>query len=1178
MKELTPHQQKALNYKKHITLTANAGSGKTFVFARRYVEIVVNENINLNNLIAITFTDKAAGELYKKIADEIDERIEYAEDKNTKRKLEKARRQLVSANISTIHSFCINLLREFPAEIGIDANFTPIDELDSSELIEQSIEESINHELNGGANSEVVKYLVRILGSKSSLSNQLTSAVKRKRVIEKLSQQLYSKDENDIADYYQKKFEFYFEKLFSEKLKSLFQSLRIINNAVLEIDPSNKNAETADVILTEAESLKNSQIEQLECLPKFTNNVLTTAGTVRKPGYSKKLGDEYQSLIENINSNYKELSAIRFEKDFNSVNKGLAEFGKNFIILFREIEEDYLKRKKANGYLDFEDILLYTEELVENKNVLNYLTDKFKFIMIDEYQDTNELQYNIFMPILENLKKGNLFVVGDEKQSIYMFRDAELEVFNRTKNEIRKIDPEESILNLPHSFRLSPNIAFVVNYIFKNLFAQPELEFNEVEHNDLICSNSTKSEGEVELIFCDPELTDQSESEMVAGRILEDKLTQDSFRFGDIAILCRKRNAFIALENSLSKHNIPYLIIGGKGFYQRQSINDVYNYLSFLVNQKNDAAFVGLLRSPFYNIPDSHIYEMSLKNGNSFWEKFNSYARQNNKYQKEYELLKKHVGIAHRIEINQLLRQILRETGYWSVIANRKDAHQEIANLEKLVEITNKYSNNSYRTIYDFTSFLKSSIDTYVDESQASVVSDDNAVKIMTIHQAKGLEFNTVILYGSNDTVRDDNIKSKSMVIDKNFGILTKVPKKNAYFEDYLTAPINTIYNYITSKKNIAEFKRLLYVAMTRAINKLIISATLKDGKVKNNSFLDFISQGLQNELLGSAVIINGKLGFMNFENGFKQREEQIEYRINIIREPGEQNIHSAESGIEKPRFDFLIKDITDAEKNEIVSATKIAIFSQCPVKYYLTYELGYGKLFTRFKNLETDYDFNYKENDETNEYADVKGRIIHKLLEDSVSVQKVDEAIEVELEKELLGNVDRKKSAELKKVISEDVTNYLNSNIYKKISSHINFYNEYEIYSKKENYYLYGIVDKLVINDGELFIIDYKTDNISPNDINRKAENYIPQLKFYCYTLSQRFRRNKYIVRLIFIKQPDVEFVQEFTFEQIEQFGKSIDRIITKIRNKEFEFNYSHCPICHFSDSNNKCILNKTS
>ncbi|HEY6905833.1 MAG TPA: UvrD-helicase domain-containing protein, partial [Ignavibacteriaceae bacterium] len=199
---LTTHQQKALNFEKHISLTANAGSGKTFVLARRYLEIALAENGSLREIAAITFTDKAASELYRRIAEYAEERLGNSTDEDEKKLLNIIRRQLVSANISTIHSFCLDILRQFPVEAGLDANFQPIDEIVSDELIELSVDETIKDALSGGPNASETKYLIRLFGSKFIFSSRLGKLIKdRKRVFE-LQDKIYSRDRDVISRYF----------------------------------------------------------------------------------------------------------------------------------------------------------------------------------------------------------------------------------------------------------------------------------------------------------------------------------------------------------------------------------------------------------------------------------------------------------------------------------------------------------------------------------------------------------------------------------------------------------------------------------------------------------------------------------------------------------------------------------------------------------------------------------------------------------------------------------------------------------------------------------------------------------------------------------------------------------------------------------------------------------------
>ena len=199
MNELTQHQKAALNYSEHISLTANAGSGKTLVLAKRFVEIAVNEDVLLRNLVAITFTEKAAAELYKRISEEIESGIIRSFDAGLRKKLERLRRQLVSANISTIHSFCIDILKEFPAEAQIDANFTPIDKTLLDELIQISVEEVIRNSLKDPGGIKQLKYLIRIFASKNLFARELQSLIEKRKNILSVAEKIYDKSEEEIA-------------------------------------------------------------------------------------------------------------------------------------------------------------------------------------------------------------------------------------------------------------------------------------------------------------------------------------------------------------------------------------------------------------------------------------------------------------------------------------------------------------------------------------------------------------------------------------------------------------------------------------------------------------------------------------------------------------------------------------------------------------------------------------------------------------------------------------------------------------------------------------------------------------------------------------------------------------------------------------------------------------------
>ncbi|MEN8193306.1 MAG: UvrD-helicase domain-containing protein, partial [Bacteroidota bacterium] len=384
MPNLTPYQLEALNHKKHISLTANAGSGKTFVLARRFLSILIQENIQLNNIVAITFTDKAAAELYKKIADELDNRIKESGDSEIVRKLERIRRQLVSAKISTIHSFCTDLLKEFSPEAGVDANFTPIDKNTTDELITTTIEEFISETIKN--KSELfpdLKQIIHLFGSRNILSQHLKTLIGKRSIVIKLNENLYSKSEVEIEKYFSESFEKYFKEIFDNGISSVIKQIEKVNNLVLQNAKNIDFAEKVDEILNKP--IKENIFEKIITLNKIFTIIITGKGTVRSQSYlSKKLREEVESTIEEIENFANEIRVFDFTDNYKETEHQLAKFGLSIINLWEEILLRYEQKKDHLGYLDFEDLLLVTQKLLERKDVIKYLAEQYQYFMIDE--------------------------------------------------------------------------------------------------------------------------------------------------------------------------------------------------------------------------------------------------------------------------------------------------------------------------------------------------------------------------------------------------------------------------------------------------------------------------------------------------------------------------------------------------------------------------------------------------------------------------------------------------------------------------------------------------------------------------------------------------------------------------------------------------------------------------
>lgn len=1173
MHELTPQQRAALVFDKHISVTANAGSGKTLVLSKRFVEIYLNTDADLNSIVAITFTDKAAGELNRKIANEVDERLQIEVDSEKRKKLESLRRQLVSANISTIHSFCINILKEFAPEAQIDANFSPIDKATSDELIELSVEETINALIQNQSYVDDLKYLIRFFASKKTLISQLQNAIEKRRAISKLENNIYCRNEEEIAKIFKETFEKTFTQIFSFKINNGMESIRRINEFVLN---QKSNKETGIEILEVLSNYEkqNSIQGQLEVLSKIYYLMLTkTEGTVRNRSYLSSKRDELVNEIAEVESLFADINAFLAIEINGESEKELAKFGKLFIKVNDYALNLYTEKKKKNGYLDFEDLLLLTERILDIDDVKKSLQQKFSYIMIDEYQDTNELQYEIFMPILDHLRSGNLFVVGDEKQSIYLFRNAELELFERTKNEILSMNQKGKLLSLPHSFRMAPHLVLFTNHLFSSLFNNPNTYFNEVKHSELVCSKEEDQEGSAEIILADSS-TDNSESDLVSKRIIRliSGEKNDPVTFKNIAILCRKRDSFSELEESFVRYGIPFTIIGGKGFYQRQTIYDVYNYLSFLLNTENDSALIGVLRSPFFNISDQQLYQISLASENSFFQKIKNINDTEIKY--AFEKLNENLNLAFSMELSSLVSKLLLESGYWAVIAAKQNSSQELANIEKLLTLARGYSKKSFKNLYDFTVFLREAIEGYEEEGQAQVARDENTVKILTIHQAKGLEYKAVFLYGCNNTTRDDSVRAKSLSVDKNYGLLAKVPILQKYFNKYSTPPIVALYNYSNERKNRAEMKRLLYVGVTRAINYLFITATHKNFSVKSNSFLELISEGFRTDFRSTEIALSSNVEFMKFMGDkYEFYKRPVSLAIPIVAQIEDINLKQPEeAGREKQRIN-LTQRITDVPKSEIISATKISMFNQCPVKYQLTYELGYSRIFKLIKKNVSEYEFNSNEDDELKSFGQIRGKLIHAALKEEYREDVLRNYIKWRMEAEDIGG-DEKLKKDLADSIVEEVEKFYESETYHEISTQKNFKRELEIYCEEGEHYLYGIIDRLIIENDKLVIVDYKTDNVSDAQLISRAGDYIPQLKFYAYILQKLFPECKtFELRLIFLKHLNNNISIVIDRSDLKIFGDELRNSIEKIFSSNFKPNLIHCSKCHFALQGNRCV-----
>lgn len=1154
MKPVTPHQSAALDYKRHIFLTANAGSGKTFVMAARFIEIALNENVSPENIAAITFTEKAAGELYSRISDQLESRIASEKDELRLSRLKKIRDELVFAAISTIHSFCLDILKAFPVEAGLDAAFIPVDQNTSDMLIAESAAEAVNISLRDEKLSEQVKDLIRLTGSKKNLTAVIIALLQKRMSMPAPESLPYNKDEEKAADELFSRFLKTAGELLLPVLHELTDNIAKINQAVLSYDTKNAAAEEvrSDLKII-AEARKETEAPRLEEIITRLNfiydRIFTKSGSIRKTGYLKATREERAEEIKKLEESFDLVRSLSIPEDHHLMELELAGAGKKLMMLSIFALERYSEKKSSFNQVDFEDLLIKTRELIKNPEILNILSSRFRYVMIDEYQDTNEIQYEIFLSILNYLRKGNLFVVGDEKQSIYMFRDADLEVFERTKDDIAFRSGEKSILNLPESFRMTPQLCLFINTVAKGLFIDPDPFFNEVGHNPLVCAGNEDSEGGVEFLIAEDSEDENEEAELTAKRILQLN-SAGTLSFGEIAVLCRKRKSFDGLEAAFLKYGVPFAVTGGRGFFRQQVVYDILNYLTFVLDPQDDAALAGILRSPFFFLSDSELFEVSLEKGRSLYEKMQNYSRTLPSVKRITEILEDNIASAGRTDVTRFLRKITGETAYLSALAAKSSGVQEIADVEKLISLSKGYFYEGSRTVYDFRNYLARAVESDADEAEAEITADENSVKIMTIHQAKGLEFKAVFIYGADEYSTGDEVRQSSVRIDKNLGIMALILLNDDYEKGFLQAPAVRLHNYITRRKRIAEIKRLLYVAATRAKNYLFFTAAKGRSRFSRESFIGLILKALNTEELNNELCIESDLEFLKFQNSsYYNSSEKLTLKIPVVREiemfPEADPDMEAEKTAE---LRDLSAAIESSIKGEIYTSSQLAIFMTDLLLYRKIFIQGIARLEYNLGKAEYNIDAGYGEIKEYKYLTSPETRILHSLLHRRIADEKYIEKV-IRGESVPAGG-SHIHTDEIKLRVMDSLERMKKSSVYKMLTERGDVEYNAEVIIPESDFFLTSVIDSLYTENETCTVTCFRNDHPHENTDKDNRFLYYNQAMIYAFVLKKLHPGFKHVrVRFLFTSNPDIPYELTFSATEIYSFKDAVYSAVSRIR-----------------------------
>ncbi|MFA6363494.1 UvrD-helicase domain-containing protein [Methanoregula sp.] len=842
----TERQNTAITrHDRSMVVTAGAGTGKTFVLVQKYLDLLRTKKVSVPEILALTFTDKAAAEMKERIRKELSRQSGPA--------WEKATEDFLVAPVQTFHSFCAQVLREFPLEAGLDPGFSVLDERTMARIHADIFDELVQRVQPEPANSGVIRLLS--VFDQYTLREMLGAMYERRDQYARFFE-AFGTDEAAVLSFWQEEvhrfrdaelFALAADRDFSDLVKELLGFADTYSGA------DDKAAEYATLIQPALAVLAGPFSPD-----RFSGAAAGILETPGPRGGSRKVwqGDD----LARFKAARKRLAGILEQKAplFRLTVDPADPLLSGSVSLLHDLSNVFPRylalveaQKSKEGGIDFSDLVLSARNLFVHRPdlVAMHFAGRYRYILVDEFQDTDPAQFDIVLALVGKPGENNdsLFIVGDPKQSIYLFRDADVTRF-KAAQQIIESACNGSTVDLDTSFRSTGAVIGLSNSIFTTLFSSVKKPW-EFGYQPIVPSPARAGhEGTVELMLPTKgdtsTATKQNEADMVARRIqsvvvsapadVYEEQPDHTFirrkaRYGDIAILIEQRTNLPQYLAFLSRYGIPYYVHGGTGFYNRQEIYDLYNLLSFFLNNHNDVSLAGVLRSPCFGLSDAELFFVSQEKNATFFGKLKGFAEKTGTLSavRAVRLLTSWQEYAGRAGLVFFIRKILWESGVYTVYGAMPDGEQVLANIEKLVAIIRAREEKGLYSLADLTSELRLAMDEEEREGEAHLDAlAQNAVNIMTVHAAKGLEFPIVFVPDMGVSFRD---RPETIMIGDDprlVGIKAPDPGNNFVPAE---GPVLTALREVRREKERAEKKRLLYVALTRARDHLFMSGTMPD-------------------------------------------------------------------------------------------------------------------------------------------------------------------------------------------------------------------------------------------------------------------------------------------------------------------------------------------------------------
>ena len=923
----------------NLLVAAAAGAGKTAVLVERIIKKITDEKdpVDIDKLLVVTFTNAAAAEMRERIADAISK---YLENNPGSARIQRQMALLGKASITTIHSFCTEVIRSNFHHLNIDPDFRIADETEShlmklealNDIFEEQYEKQDNKDFyelleSYGSNRDDQQLMDIVL----NLYTFIQSSPWPQKWLEEMTEALKIPEGTDFASTV-------WGRILLDSVKIELVGMRDMLIRAVEIIKTGLGIEKYLPVYQEDLSninnlimlLKNSKKSNSETIwddlyfgiDTFTFSTLPRAGKgadKSKQEIVKAIRDDVKKRVKKLRDQTVNANSAELLGDMNT----LYPIMKCLASLVLDLSLKYTEKKNRKSVLDFNDLEHYCLEILSKKDqdgnlkpsdtALKY-RERFDEIMVDEYQDSNMVQEIIINMISKvDSPKPNVFMVGDVKQSIYRFRQARPELFMQKYNtySTEKDSPFRKIL-LYKNFRSRKNIVDSVNFIFSQIMSvnvgeldytesealNPGAEFPENKQESLITGESTElhiidtgdSDDESENIIeegnsettvqQEEEMLDnmQCEARMVAKRIQmlmepdeegnffaifdKGKKKYRKLEYRDIVILLRTtKNWSDVFVEELTLAGVPVFADTGSGFFKTIEVQVVLSLLQIIDNPYQDIPLLAVLRSPVFSFTTNDLADirLAMRKGLLFdgLIKLSETATGDVcvKAKKFLESLTKWREASLYLPTDQLIWRLYSDTGYYSMVGAMPGGEQRQANLRILFERAKQFEETSYKGLFNFINFIDKLKSSKGDMGSAKILGEnDNVVRIMSIHKSKGLEFPVVFLSGCGKKFNLQDM-NKNILLHQDIGFGPDVVdyKKRLSWPSAAKEAIKEKIKIET----LSEEMRILYVALTRAREKLIITGSTSNRDKSLNKWVS--TANTEEEKLSNYEMLNGR-------------------------------------------------------------------------------------------------------------------------------------------------------------------------------------------------------------------------------------------------------------------------------------------------------------------------------